>query len=156
MPPRKQRKPKRLATSVGRLTGGIYRKRGFPEARLLSDWRSIVGPDLADVTLPERLSANGTLKIRVAGPQATELTHMEPEILERIAVYYGYRAARRLAYVQGPIAKGDETTPQAAPATPDPEDARSVDKLVAATADSGLKSALAALGRAVAAHHKKA
>ena len=155
MPPRKQRKPKRLAASIGKLTGGIYRKRGFPEARVLSDWPAIVGPALAAVTMPEQLNASGTLRVRVAGPQATELSHMEPEILERIAVYYGYRAARKLAFVQGPIPAGDDTPAPPPTATPAPEDARAIDQLVAPTADSSLKSALAALGRAVTQQEKR-
>ena len=156
MASRKHRKPKQLAASIGRLTGGIYRKRGFPEAKILSDWRAIVGPALAKVTMPERLSANGVLKVRVAGPQATELTHLEPEILERVAVYYGYRAARRLSFVQGPI-----TPPAAEPvisprATPSPTAVQSVERQVARTDDPDLKSALAALGRAVVSRQEKA
>tara|TARA_B100000945_G_C20327004_1_gene570509 strand:- start:187 stop:516 length:330 start_codon:yes stop_codon:yes gene_type:complete len=103
MPQNKQHKARQLATSVRALTRPIYRKRGFAEANILNDWESIVGTDLAKVTIPQLLTNHGTLKIRVSGPQATELSHMETQILDRVATYYGYRAAKKLSFVQGPI-----------------------------------------------------
>ena len=38
---------------VSKVTKPLYRKRGFAEARILSDWPLIVGERFAAVTLPE-------------------------------------------------------------------------------------------------------
>ena len=92
-----------LATNVRKLTRKIYGKRGFPEGNIVNNWHSIVGVRLASVTIPDRLKGNGTLQIRVSGPIATELAHMESEILEQIATYYGYRAAKKLSFIQEPL-----------------------------------------------------
>ena len=83
----------------------INRKRGFGDQRIISDWANIVGSQIAGYTLPEKLDRNGTLRLRVDGPIATEIQHLEPQILDKVAVYFGYRAARRLSIIQGPIEK---------------------------------------------------
>ena len=83
----------------------INRKRGLVGSGIINDWANIVGQKLAEHTLPEKLDKNGTLRIRVDSPIATEIQHLEPQILEKVAIYFGYRAARRLSIVQGPIKK---------------------------------------------------
>ena len=94
-----------IAFALRAVTQKIIRKRGFGSPGIINDWSAIVGPHLADYTLPEKLGRNGTLRIRVAGPIATEIQHLEPQILEKVSVYFGYRAARRISIIQGPIEK---------------------------------------------------
>ena len=77
-----------LAIALHKVTEKIYRKRGFAAAGVITNWPAIVGQDLARHTMPEQLDSNGTLRLRVDGPLATELQHREPEILEKIAGYF--------------------------------------------------------------------
>ena len=138
-----------LAIALHKVTEKIYRKRGFAAAGVITNWPAIGGQDLARLTMPEQLDSNGTLRLRVDGPLATELQHREPEILEKIAGYFGYRAVHRLRLIQGPFEK--EAPPEKpVPTTPlDSEFVESLDNSLEATRSADVKSALARLGRAI-------
>jgi hypothetical protein len=142
-----------LAALLPRLTKTALGKRGFAEGGIVADWPAIVGPDLAAVSLPERLAfpqgarREGTLHVRVAGALALELQHLEPQVIERINSYFGYRAVARLRIRQAPMPLRRARGPAAAPL--DPQAARQVDSAVAAVADPALRAALAGFGKAL-------
>lgn len=82
-------------------------KRGFAELRLLTEWRVIVGEALAGVCRPIKVSYKGrttglgaTLHVAAEGARAPELTMQEPQIIERVNQFYGYRAVSRLVIDQ--------------------------------------------------------
>jgi hypothetical protein len=138
----------RLARAVGKVTRTAFGRQGFAEARVLTDWPAIVGPDLAADCLPESLSANGVLRIRVAGGRALELQHLEPQLLDRIATFFGYRAVQRISLVQGPLPpRSDPALPKLRALDANEETALAAD--LETTADPGLRRALDRLGRAV-------
>ena len=109
--------PRPLAASLGALSKRALGRRGFAEAGLITEWDTIVGPELAAASRPDRLTFppgrrdGGTLRLTVAGPVATELQHLEPVVRERINGYFGYRAVERIQLVHGtirrPAARGD-------------------------------------------------
>ena len=142
-----------IGAESSRATATIRRKRGSFEARVLSDWHDIVGDDLASQCVPLRLvrgheGAGGTLHVRVTGPLALELQHLEPQVIERINAYYGYRAVADLRLHQGPISPPQR--PKAAVmARPDPADMAALDESLAAIDDPELRRALRALGESV-------
>ena len=137
-----------LSSALHKVTEKIYRKRGFAAAGVLNHWPAVVGQDLARHTMPERLSDDGTLRLRVDGPLATELQHLEPQILERIASYFGYRAVHRLSLVQGPLEKTPPSKPVPARAR-DSELAKTLSDAIQGTRNEDIKSALARLGKAL-------
>ncbi len=104
-----------IGARVAGLTRDIFRKRGFAQSHILAHWPEIIGADLAEYSSPEKLSfprkagdgagaqGGATLTVRVDGPVALEIRHLEPQILERINGYYGYNAVLRLKIVQGPL-----------------------------------------------------
>ena len=62
---------------------GLVKRIG--QARVLEDWAELVGPQIAKVTQPESVGADGTLRVRVATPAwASELQLMTPQILARL------------------------------------------------------------------------
>ncbi len=142
---KRARGPRALAATVSTVTRALFRGRGFGAAFV--DWPDIVGRPLADHSRPERLSRNGTLRVRVSGSWAVELQHLEPVVLDRIATYFGYRAVTRLALVQGPLP---------APPARRARRVRALDKVEEAdlrarltdTDDADLRVALESLGRA--------
>jgi hypothetical protein len=103
------------------LTRKSFEKYGFSTATLLTDWAVIVGNDLAEFTLPERLkwprnvpaydevdaSAKGrpgaTLVLRVDGPRAIDVQYQTPQIIERINAHFGYRAVAEIRFIQAPL-----------------------------------------------------
>jgi hypothetical protein len=147
-------KVRRAGALLDRVLSPAARRRGFAEARLLSAWAEIVGPELAARSRPVRLAhpdgrfQPGVLHLHAAGAAALELQHQTPQLLERINGYFGRLAVARLRIVQAPL------PPPAAPEPPPPvldaEGVRHVARSVAAVAEPELREALAALGRAVA------
>lgn len=146
-----------LGEAVAALTRPIVGKRGFVRGGLIAEWETIVGERLAASSLPERVSyppkqsRGGTLHLRVAsGSLAMELQHLEPLLVERINGYFGYDAVGRVRLIQGPVpmrVRGPARPLPPRRLTDAEEDALA--ERVAGVGDDELRSALAALGRAV-------
>ena len=96
-------KPARLSQMVTLLTRNIFRERGFHQASILTNWADIVGPEWASRSCPEKISLRGVLTLRVDGPIALEIQHLEPQIIERIATHFGYKAVVKIHIRQGPL-----------------------------------------------------
>lgn len=98
--------PRSLAQSVEPLLKPIYKKHGFAEHRILTQWEDIVGKELASGCIPQKLSfrnksqEHGTLHILVNSGRALELQHMQPRILDKIATYFGYPAVSKITLTQ--------------------------------------------------------
>jgi len=144
-----------LAADLARVAKPVLGKRGFAEGQLVAQWADIVGADLARRLLPEKLSfsrgerRDGTLRLRVEPAFALEAQHREPQILERINAFFGYRAVARLALIQGPVTSSARAAPP--PQAPLPEaDRRAVAQRVEAVDNPELREALLRLGEAVA------
>lgn len=142
-----------MGSYLGRITRQALGKRGLSEAEVVLRWPEIVGEQLARQCLPEKLSyrrgaAGGVLQVRVEPAAATVVQHLEPQILERVNTYYGYRAVVRLQLRQQPL-------PKPAPARrrrPRPLSEReraALERAVAGADDSPLRRALLALGASV-------
>lgn len=143
-----------LAADVPQVVKPALGKRGFSEGQLVAQWAEIVGAELARRMMPEKLTfppgerRDGTLRLRVAPGFALEAQHREPQILERLNAFFGYRALARLALVQGPL-------PTETPAAPRrcrdlaPSERLALAQRVAGIADSELRDALTRLGEAV-------
>ena len=130
----------------------VLGRHGLAAGGIVADWPSIVGTQLAECCVPMRLAfqpgerANGTLHLRVQGPLALELQHLEPVVLERINSYFGYRAVAKLRIQQGPVPRTvrAKTARPAAPAE-DP----AVEAAVSGVADETLRQRLSQFGRAI-------
>ena len=126
------------------------RRRGLAEAKLLTDWPTIVGPTLATRSHPIRLSQRsdgpgGTLVLHVAGVAALELQHSEPQIVERINGFFGYAAVGRLRLIQAPLPRTDARAPPPSRSVSDDE-AIEIAEAVRDVRDPGLRAALHGLG----------
>jgi len=99
--------PPRVGRYVPKIAKVAFKKYGFAEPHILNYWTDIVGKKLAKFAEPVKLSGvrgndeAAVLTIRVYGPAALELQHREPQIIQRINTYYGYRAVGRLRMIQG-------------------------------------------------------
>ena len=82
--------PLPLATLLPKLTRKALGKFGFSYIGLITDWATIVGPDIARLSAPEKLTFplnkrdSGVLRLKAEGGAALEIQHLEPQILERI------------------------------------------------------------------------
>src|SRR5262245_3914974 len=149
-----------LAVTLPKVTRRPLGRHGLAEGGLVTDWAAIVGQTIAERSLPLRLSfaggerREGTLHVRVSGALALELQHLEPQVLERINGYFGYRAVGRLKIHQGPI----PTPPQRLPPAPPPtaEAAAEIRDLLSTVEDDGLREALRGLGHSLRSTPRKA
>jgi hypothetical protein len=138
--------PRPLGSLVPRLTRAAFRRRAPATAQVLADWPTIMGPAIAAVTTPRRLSA-GTLTIACAGPIALELQHLAFEVMARINAHLGNNAVTALRFVQtlDPVAP-----PKTSPPTADPAELAAVDAALSELPQGELRDALASLGCAMA------
>lgn len=142
-----------IGAESSKATSPMRRKRGFFEASVFSDWTAIVGPDLGDQCVPLRLvrgpeGEGGTLHVRVTGPLALELQHLEPQVIERINGFYGFRAIARLRMHQGPIAPPVRKARPAPPKASD-DDLAALEQQLATVTDPELRRALKELGQSI-------
>lgn len=141
--------PKPLSSCVEPLVRPVLRAKGLAGSRILTDWESIVGRELAAHTSPEKISfpqgkkTGGTLTIAVENGFALELQHMQAAILERLATYFGYVAVSRIA-----ISPAVLPSPKPKPQTPPPALAAGSAR-VTGVEDEALKDALQSLARAL-------
>ncbi len=147
------------ARSVGmfipKLTRTAFEKFGFSTAALITDWKQIVGPTLAQTTTPDRIRwpktvgqeaalgqagprAGATLHLSVEPARALDVQYKSQLIIDRINAYFGYRAIADLRIVQGPVmAMEARPVVRARPRTPE-----ALDPVVGTIADVGLRAAL--------------
>ena len=138
------------------------RARGFATTALLSEWPAIVGAELAQFTMPDRVvwprrredgeeasrqrghrGEGAVLVLRVEGPRAIEVQHRSGQILERVNSYFGYRAVAEMRILQAPVTR--KASPAPSPAPPLDPDALPPS---ADIEDRGLRAALLRLGSA--------
>lgn len=144
---------RRLPDVLTHVLDPAARRRGLLEAKLLTEWPTIVGPGLAARCQPIRLSrsadrGDGILVLHVTGTAALELQHSELQVLERINGFFGSPAVSRLRLIQAPL------RPSGRPGRPAPgalSDAEETDvaEAVGLIRDPDLRTALAGLGRAL-------
>ncbi|MCD6035618.1 MAG: hypothetical protein K0R63_1359 [Rickettsiales bacterium] len=92
-----------LKSALSSLLAPALKTRGFAEQRILTDWQLIVGELLARYSTPKKLQfpgserKDGVLHVEVYDSGlAMQLQHLEPQLLEKIATYFGYRAVGKL------------------------------------------------------------
>ncbi len=151
----RRRHAETLGMTVSRLTKPIFGNRGLADGTVAKEWCQIVGPMIAKHSRPDRITfANrerhsGLLHLRVDhSAMATELQHLEPQLLERINGYFGFKAVAKMRFIHGPLAEAPATDASVAP-RPDPPQNPAVAKEVTTIEDPELREALNRLGNAV-------
>jgi hypothetical protein len=144
---------KPIAKSIEPLLKPIYKKHGFAEHRILTQWEQIVGQELASYSIPQKLifrantKEQGVLHILVSSARTLELQHMLPVILDRITTYFGYPAIERLKFIQtsGPLFRKERQKPSLKHTAPN----KALTALLEECSDPELRTALLSLGIAV-------
>tara|TARA_B100001540_G_C15814171_1_gene646177 strand:+ start:3805 stop:4344 length:540 start_codon:yes stop_codon:yes gene_type:complete len=155
----RSRRTKPIADALRGYTSKAFRRFGFAQREVISRWPEIVGTVLADHCLPEKLSfppgqkTGGTLHVRVGSGFALELQHLEPLVIEKINVFYGYPAVQKLRLRQGPLPTLRSRRAKRNYHLSDSERSK-LESRLSPIKDSALKDALSQLGTAILAEEK--
>ncbi len=145
-------------------TGGVLNasirkageKRGFAQSRLLTHWAEIVGPSIAAMTEPVKVSYGrdafgATLTLLTNGANAPVVQVELPRIREKVNACYGYAAISHIRITQtAATGFAEQQAPFAtagAPPKADPAKTAEIDASLGDVASDNLRSALAVLGR---------
>jgi predicted nucleic acid-binding Zn ribbon protein len=75
------------------------------QAGIVEEWATLVGPQIAAVTEPESVTADGVLRVRVASAAwAQELSLMSPRVLARLNDGRKGRV-REIRWIAGPLGR---------------------------------------------------
>ncbi len=87
---------------------GLVKRMG--QAVVVEEWAALVGPQIAKIAVPESVSPDGVLRVKVAtAPWATELQMMTPRIIGRLNTGRPARPITSIRWIVGPL--GPDTSP---------------------------------------------
>lgn len=80
---------KKKPEALGHIVASFLEESGLgarvDQAAVIPDWPKLVGPQIANVTTPQSISANGTLFVQVTtNAWMNELSLLEPELLRSL------------------------------------------------------------------------
>lgn len=151
--PERQNRSRAVADLLPAIGGAAFRRFGFMQSAVVTRWPEIVGERLAAVSAPESIrfpagkKEGGTLSLIVRGAHAAMMSHVTPEIMERVNRFFGYAAVARVAIRQGEVTP---PTPRRAPPSLAPAPVE-LGRSLKTIADPELKAVLEALAAGVAA-----
>ncbi|MBW6396613.1 DUF721 domain-containing protein [Roseomonas sp. HJA6] len=137
--------PRPVGALVPALTRPAFKRKSPAGAQIMADWPALVGPAIAAVTQPMRLT-QGTLTLACSGPVAMEMQHLAPQLAGRINAALGRVAVERFRFVQrapagAPVRKPRESAPKPLP--------ERVESALEGVSSPELREALARLARGV-------
>lgn len=130
------------------ITSETFKKFGFANYKIISDWPFIIGSRLASYSIPQRIdfppgqSIGGVLYIAISNPGLSlEIQAREGQIVNKLATYFGYRAIGRIKII---IDKNAEKKPleikSCKRASISATDAKDIEKALAKIKDEKLKN----------------
>jgi predicted nucleic acid-binding Zn ribbon protein len=96
--------PRKKPSPLGDVLAGVLRDSGIAErveqARLIPEWPALVGAQIAAVTEPTSIAADGTMFVRVTtNAWMNELSLMEPELLRALNATEGRAPVKRIRWL---------------------------------------------------------
>ncbi len=155
---------KRHARSVTEILGSVLepvlaRKTGM-KLDLVRSWAELVGPDYAATTRPEKIDwprrrneddpfEPGILVVACEPSAALFFQHEQREIIERLNLFFGFEAIKRLKILQKPVTKLAETPKATGTAKISSKEKSKLSELLEHIDDPEIRETLAKLGEGV-------
>jgi predicted nucleic acid-binding Zn ribbon protein len=96
----KKKKPEAIGKIVAAWLGDSGLAERVEQAAILPEWGKLVGPQIAAVTMPQSITANGTLFVQVTtNAWMNELSLLEPELLRSLNSKAGRIPVRKIRWV---------------------------------------------------------
>jgi predicted nucleic acid-binding Zn ribbon protein len=100
MSDQKKKRPEALGNVVAKWLRSSGLSERVDQAAVIPEWPSLVGPQIAAVTRPKSITANGTLFVEVTtNAWMNELSLLEPELLRSINATGGRAAVLRIRWL---------------------------------------------------------
>jgi hypothetical protein len=149
----------KISVLLDNVTKPIFKKRGFYENKLITDWPMIVGAALAPYTIPQKIVSRmvqgqreGVLYVDVTNSGvAMQLQFMEPVLLEKIAVYFGFRAISSFKIRQRP--HHPDPVKEIVPIALSAAENQLLERLTDDIKDKDLQASLKELGKYIVSNH---
>ncbi|MBI3678309.1 MAG: DUF721 domain-containing protein [Proteobacteria bacterium] len=145
-PPRRNR-PEAVSRETMATAASAFVRAGFRDPTLVLRWDEIVGPEVARLARPLKLTegaSGGILTLKAEPAASLFLQHETRPLTERINAYLGRPAVAKLRFVQGPLERSTRPRPlRFKSATLPPGD-----PALAYEGPTGVKDALLALAKA--------
>lgn len=125
LPPPRRNRTEPVAREVGSAAASAFARAGFGDPTLVLRWDEIVGPEVARIARPLRLSegaSGGVLTLKAEPAASLFLQHETRALCDRINAYLGRPAVSRLRFVQGPLAARAVRAASPAPPAASPGD----------------------------------
>jgi predicted nucleic acid-binding Zn ribbon protein len=95
---------KKRPEAIGKIVADWLGERGLVErvdqAAVIPEWPALVGPQIASVTSPQSITANGTLFVHVTtNAWMNELSMLEPELLRSLNAKPNRTPIRRIRWL---------------------------------------------------------
>lgn len=147
---------KKLNEVVHGLTSKVYGKYGFLNGTIVQDWQKIVGADYANsifpekITFPARKRNHGVLTVK-ASSHSTALIfqHIHAYVIDRINMYYGYRAIDKIKVIVGKVHIPAQEVQEIKKINISKTEENTIEKLVENIDNKELKESLKNLGRRI-------
>ena len=96
----RKKKPEPLGNIVANVLGRSGLAERVEQAAVIPEWPKLVGPQIASVTNPQSITANGTLFVQVTtNAWMNELSLLEPELLRSLNASAGRKPIRKIRWV---------------------------------------------------------
>jgi hypothetical protein len=105
-PPPRRNWTEPVSRSAGSIGSVAFARAGFRDPTLILRWDEIVGPDIARIARPLKLSdgaSGGVLTLKAEPGAAMLLQYETRKLCERINNFLGRETVSKLKFVQGPL-----------------------------------------------------
>ena len=95
---------KKKPSAIADVLAGVLKDAGIAarvdQAQIIPEWASLVGKQIAEVTEPQSIAADGTLFVRVkTNGWMMELSLMEPQLLRAINAHEGRVPVKKIRWL---------------------------------------------------------
>ncbi len=155
-----------LSDGIGDMAKKLLGPHGLIEIDLIRNWEKIVGSELAEQTLPQKIDFkkdardDGTLCLLVSsGAFALQINYQADIILQKVNTYFGYKAINKIKIMQ--IGNGAFEKTQAKSADIEKkilvtkDEQNYIDTIISDIQDDALKNRLESLGKHIMSAGKK-
>lgn len=159
------REPRRVSELVGKVLEPVMARRAGMTLDLINAWPELAGDEFRKTTRPEKIDwpkrarsgepfEPAVLVIACDAASALFFQHAMAPVLERVNVFFGFEAIKRIRIVQKPVLDRMDIAPRKNPGELHRDEEARLAKIIDDVEDPELKAVLEKLGRGIIARNR--